>query len=1401
MITTRLGHKVPKWRLSFLGFSQAVSGWSHIHNWAFSFQGLGLSRSARTTVADVISGWGMADTPQNALNRKSKNRTDHRYRSGQDMPGGKFRKNTLSLVGSSPRHAVAALLDYSCHAPLPWSSLHYAGDQSSFDLVRPNRLKRFIGLSLLIAAVAPLSVSAEGRDEGESSLFVETFETLKQGYCYSTTSHRRWEWVMKTFCDSKGGVLLAKADCKKSIKQAGSTFCTTFRNNDRFKEASAEFKRKERMREARARKDNILSAKKILAALGFYQGAALTSSAFDDGLSRAIHDFLESGSVKLKGEPVYADALGRKHLSSALMEKLNEADQGYCFSPPYGKPQAVAAPRKGWCLKTSQERSARLSSVADCAADQGFLLPRDACRTHSGSTCKIFNFDAAAAVLRETEGEKEIHFASNATQCIDQGGLLISEKDCAEKSTTTTLLRQEYCRQIRAERLSAIKARWLAATGYCFLGKKPYSQKARSSCRDAGGIVIAPRHCGAFSGGGWETSSVCMSLNPAGDVYVKTELASRDAQATSVAKADKQPEEKNEGEADQALAVAEKKKPQQEVVGVVPLVGVWTTASIVPGQAIQEGVFLAIKSKGGGRYQALTWEKAVPVLQGIDGKWQGGKKCGGVETYGPFQTSFFLHIVDNKITHVASGGSSFTTTKISGSGISIKGHYTAGQRKYISYLGRASINSDGWLTLSGWRGPRKCTVSLQRAPAFPVIVKQSLRNLTLSKQADGRIRWDAISGAGDRVGYLEIVANAERPGLTAHGFTQDKKLSFLSIEQSRALGYIPPGERYAFSNMFVIPSDASQLAESSSASIPATSAAEFETSPKETPIATEQVIDLQKALAFFGLYKGSIDGDAGPNTQRAVNQWLKKQGRSLEEISRALIQEITTEAKVEKIRIANAEEKKQKAEKAKAEEIAKQKEREQRNQQLIALRSELLKDIVSARDLLGNHPGYPQKSDLETTINETIAILVLDDLEAMGAGKAVLLAAIQNLANYRDQQIALADAKKKEEAERQLVAAKEAEAKRKAEEEKQRQLAAAKEAEAKRKAEEEKQKAEKARLAEEQSKKASTNLATLSLEPMDKVFAVTEITNIRAAPKVLSDRVGRIEAGKSLTILAKVSGEHWYLVETDQGQRGFVFADVITLASGERKAAAKAKNPAIPDIDFGKYYALVIGNNAYRELPKLQSAISDARAVGALLENQYGFEVELLTNATRSEIFGSLSSMRRRIGSNENLLIYYAGHGWLDKEADEGYWMPIDAEEDNPSNWLSSANLISEIRRSKAKHILVVADSCFSGTLTRGLTIKSRTPDYLERIADKKARTALTSGGLEPVMDSGGESNHSVFASAFLGVLNDNDAVLDGHQLFTLVRKKVIIGSEQTPGYGDIRRAGHDGGDFLFVRQ
>ena len=57
------------------------------------------------------------------------------------------------------------------------------------------------------------------------------------------------------------------------------------------------------------------------------------------------------------------------------------------------------------------------------------------------------------------------------------------------------------------------------------------------------------------------------------------------------------------------------------------------------------------------------------------------------------------------------------------------------------------------------------------------------------------------------------------------------------------------------------------------------------------------------------------------------------------------------------------------------------------------------------------------------------------------------------------------------------------------------------------------------------------------------------------------------------------------------------------------------------------------------------------------------------------------------------------------------------------------------------------------------------------------------------------------FAKAFLDVLRGNDSILDGTELFTKMRRPVMISANQTPEYSDVRNAGHDGGDFLFVKK
>jgi hypothetical protein len=115
----------------------------------------------------------------------------------------------------------------------------------------------------------------------------------------------------------------------------------------------------------------------------------------------------------------------------------------------------------------------------------------------------------------------------------------------------------------------------------------------------------------------------------------------------------------------------------------------------------------------------------------------------------------------------------------------------------------------------------------------------------------------------------------------------------------------------------------------------------------------------------------------------------------------------------------------------------------------------------------------------------------------------------------------------------------------------------------------------------------------------------------------------------------------------------------------------------------------------------------------------------------------------------------------------------------------------------------VVADSCYSGRLTRGVLLSAgpRTLTHFERLAAKKARVVLTAGGLEPVADTGGAGKHSVFASALIRVLKSNEGMLDGCGLFEDLRRAVMVNSDQTPEYSDIQKAGHDGGDFIFVRR
>jgi uncharacterized caspase-like protein len=249
--------------------------------------------------------------------------------------------------------------------------------------------------------------------------------------------------------------------------------------------------------------------------------------------------------------------------------------------------------------------------------------------------------------------------------------------------------------------------------------------------------------------------------------------------------------------------------------------------------------------------------------------------------------------------------------------------------------------------------------------------------------------------------------------------------------------------------------------------------------------------------------------------------------------------------------------------------------------------------------------------------------------------------------------------------------------------------------------------------------------------------------------------------------------------------------------------------PDIPDVDFGNYYALIIGNNAYTEFPQLKTPVNDAQAIARILQQKYKFKTEVLINADRAAILRTINRYRERLTNNDNFLLYYAGHGDLDEKNNRGHWLPVDASPVDTTNWISNEDITSQINIMDAKHIMVIADSCYSGTLTRSTrtslgraTSKAKTKEFYEKLANKKSRTVLTSGGEQPVMDGGGGA-HSIFANGLLKSLEANEKILPSPDLFFEVHQHVSSSGlnemGQTPAYDVIHNTGDVMGRFFFV--
>ncbi|MCC5810492.1 MAG: caspase family protein [Ectothiorhodospiraceae bacterium] len=258
-----------------------------------------------------------------------------------------------------------------------------------------------------------------------------------------------------------------------------------------------------------------------------------------------------------------------------------------------------------------------------------------------------------------------------------------------------------------------------------------------------------------------------------------------------------------------------------------------------------------------------------------------------------------------------------------------------------------------------------------------------------------------------------------------------------------------------------------------------------------------------------------------------------------------------------------------------------------------------------------------------------------------------------------------------------------------------------------------------------------------------------------------------------------------------------------------------AQGPAtFAGIEFGRYFALVIGNQEYLYLEDLESPITDGQRVSQLLEERYGFNVTFLPNADQVQIMNALNDLYEQIEPEDNLLVYYAGHGnRSDVEAgrrQRSYWLPVDAEAERLVRWINNAVINDHLDRIRARSVLVVADSLFAGAMASessalllGSGPRQLTEDTIRTGLERRARIVITSGGARPVPDRV-DRPHSLFSRSLIDVLESNEGVLRENMLFAQVavnvrRRSADGGPRQTPEMRPIRAAGHEGGDFYFV--
>lgn len=234
------------------------------------------------------------------------------------------------------------------------------------------------------------------------------------------------------------------------------------------------------------------------------------------------------------------------------------------------------------------------------------------------------------------------------------------------------------------------------------------------------------------------------------------------------------------------------------------------------------------------------------------------------------------------------------------------------------------------------------------------------------------------------------------------------------------------------------------------------------------------------------------------------------------------------------------------------------------------------------------------------------------------------------------------------------------------------------------------------------------------------------------------------------------------------------------------------------------YYTLIIGINNYQyassNLPNLNKPVGDATLLKDVLLSKYTFaptNTILLQNPTRTEILNVFEVLSKKITPKDNLLIFYAGHGYWDERLKVGYWLPSDSKTDDKSGWIPNSTIRDYIAGIDSKHTLLVSDACFSGSIFKTREVNSEINAYgVAKIYQLPSRKAMTSGTLTTVPDD------SKFMFYMVKRLTENSSkYLTTRQLFSSLETAVLNNTNTVPQLGVIQETGDEGGDFIFIKR